>query len=299
MAASVTPRRHDTGPTVLDKRRDGGACSSAASLGGDVVGTDKISVPLESTGRTAEPATLRLCNPPPASRTGRRGASLIHQTNLDASLFGLVAQRPHEVGAAPLTQPQVLQSTDIPVGDAFGVSDQQGSYPLFNRKGDSLLCRLVVGLVDAAAMTSLGQALPMTVAAPATRTSLPWLWRTARRPDLPGLLITQVQVALGANGAARDKQPGVRCHQRVWVDDAKVHPSDTGLVKVGLLLDRYRSGHRQPKSPAVGQQRDRSNLLRRIREGPGQSHPQFRAALGDRQSDSKAVNQERAVVMAD
>lgn len=148
MAASVTPRRHDTGPAVLDKRRDGG----------DVVGTDKISVPLESTGRTAEPATLRLCNPPPASRTGRRGASLIHQTNLDASLFGLVAQRPHEVGAAPLTQPQVLQSTDIPVGDAFGVSEQQGSYPLFNRKGDSLLCRLVMGLVDAAAMTSLGQA---------------------------------------------------------------------------------------------------------------------------------------------
>jgi hypothetical protein len=45
VAASVTPRRHHAGPTVLDTRQEPDACGSAASLGGDVVGTDEVSMP--------------------------------------------------------------------------------------------------------------------------------------------------------------------------------------------------------------------------------------------------------------
>jgi hypothetical protein len=40
VAASVTPCRHDAGATVLDERRHVHAQLSAASLGGDVGGTD-------------------------------------------------------------------------------------------------------------------------------------------------------------------------------------------------------------------------------------------------------------------
>jgi hypothetical protein len=39
VAASVTPSRHDAGPTMLDEHRHVGARVSAAGLGGDVVGT--------------------------------------------------------------------------------------------------------------------------------------------------------------------------------------------------------------------------------------------------------------------
>jgi hypothetical protein len=46
VTASVTPRRHDAGATVLDERRHARARASAAGPGGDVGGTHKIAVPL-------------------------------------------------------------------------------------------------------------------------------------------------------------------------------------------------------------------------------------------------------------
>lgn len=66
VAASVTPCRQDAGPTVLDEHRHVRARRSAASLRGDVVGTDQIPVPLEGAMGTAEPPALGLGDPPPA-----------------------------------------------------------------------------------------------------------------------------------------------------------------------------------------------------------------------------------------
>jgi len=49
VAASVTPCRHNAGPTVLDERREPDARESATGLGGDVLGAHEIPVPLEPT----------------------------------------------------------------------------------------------------------------------------------------------------------------------------------------------------------------------------------------------------------
>jgi len=54
---SVTPFRHDAGPTVLDERGWYRARGSAANLGGDIVGADEIAMPLKPAVRTAEPAS--------------------------------------------------------------------------------------------------------------------------------------------------------------------------------------------------------------------------------------------------
>jgi hypothetical protein len=124
VAASVTPCRHDTGATVLDERWQVNAQLSAASLGGDVVGTDQIPMPVESAVCTAEPATFRLGHALPADRAGGGGATLVDQVHLDAREFGLVAQRLQQVGAAPPPQPQVLYPAGVVVGDPFGVTDQ-------------------------------------------------------------------------------------------------------------------------------------------------------------------------------
>jgi hypothetical protein len=44
VAASITPCRHDAGPTVLDERRQASARVPATN-GGDVVGTDRSRCP--------------------------------------------------------------------------------------------------------------------------------------------------------------------------------------------------------------------------------------------------------------
>jgi hypothetical protein len=102
MAASVTPSRHPAGPTVLDEDRHARARGSAASLGGDVVGTHQIPIPVELAMRASESAALGLGNAPPASRAGGGGAPLIHQSHHDSRLLGLVTQRLDKLGAAPL-----------------------------------------------------------------------------------------------------------------------------------------------------------------------------------------------------
>src|SRR4029450_6089688 len=71
--APVTPCRQDAGPTVLDEHRHVRARRSAASLRGDVVGTDQIPVPLEGAMGTAEPPARGLGDPPPAGGTGGGG----------------------------------------------------------------------------------------------------------------------------------------------------------------------------------------------------------------------------------
>jgi hypothetical protein len=158
VAATVTPSRHHTGPTVLHQHPNGCAGVSAASPGGDVAGTHQIPVALKGAVRTAKPAALRLRDAPVADRAGRAAAPLIHQPYSDACTFGLVPQGSQQVSAAPLPQPQVLHPTNIPVGDPLRVTDQQGPDPLLDGEADNLLGGLVVGLVDAAAMACLGLA---------------------------------------------------------------------------------------------------------------------------------------------
>jgi hypothetical protein len=90
VAASVTPCRHDTGPTVLDEHRQGCTRGSATVHGGDVVGTYEIAVALELAVRTEESAAFGLGDALSAGRAGGRGPALIHQPDDDAGSFGLV-----------------------------------------------------------------------------------------------------------------------------------------------------------------------------------------------------------------
>jgi hypothetical protein len=155
VAAPVTPSRRHTGPTVLHQHGKAHAGASAASLGGDIAGTHQIPVPLETTVQTTKQAARRLKNPPMADRAGGGAAALIHQPHRDAGPLGLVLQDLHKMGAAPLPQPKVLHPTDIPLGDALGITHQQAPDPMADGELDDLLGGLMLGLMDAATMPRL------------------------------------------------------------------------------------------------------------------------------------------------
>ena len=144
LAATITSSRHDAGSTVLDERRKLDARGSAADLDGDVVGTNQITVPLESTVRAAELAARGLSNSVSASRTGRGGAALVHQPNMDTYPLGLVPQRLNQVGSAPLPQPEVLYAAHFPAGNPSEVPDHQGPDLVADSERDDLLGRLVL-----------------------------------------------------------------------------------------------------------------------------------------------------------
>jgi hypothetical protein len=127
-------------------------------LGGDVVGTHQIPMPLEPAVGATELAALGLGDAPAADRAGGGAPALVDQPHPDAGLFGLVPQRPKQVGAAPLPQPQVVGPTGVAVGDPLGITHQQGPDPTANGEADHLPGGLVVGLVDAATMPGLGLA---------------------------------------------------------------------------------------------------------------------------------------------
>jgi hypothetical protein len=198
VAASVTPYRHDAGSTVLDKRRKPNARGTAAGLGGDVVGTDQIPMPLESTAAAVESAAAGLGDPPVAAWAGGGRAALIHQPYHNPGQLGLVAERLHQMGAATPPQAEVLHPSRPLVGDPLGIANQQCTYPLSDGEGDHLLGGLVLGLPDAPPMPCLDLALPGSQPAPAARASLPRLWCSPGGLGLPGLLIRKVQVVLGA-----------------------------------------------------------------------------------------------------
>jgi hypothetical protein len=149
----------------------------------------------------AEPAAVGLGDPPSARRAGRGGAPLVHQPHDDPGLLGLVAQRLHKVGAAPLPQPPVLHPARILLGNAVGVAHDEGPDLMLDGEGDDLLGGLMVGVVDAAAMASFGTPQAGSVAAPATRPALPRRGRPPGGLGLAVLLIGTVQVALGADGS--------------------------------------------------------------------------------------------------
>lgn len=156
----------------------------------------------------------------------------------------------------------------------------------------------MLGLVDAATMTILGLPEPGPVTPPPARPALTRLGGSSRRLGLAGLLVAEVQVALGPDRPARHQQRGLVGDQCIGVDDANVHSSHLARVQV-LRLDGDGGGDAQPQPPAVGQQRDCSNLLNGIRKGPGEPYPQCRTASGDWQPHPSPLHQERAAVPAD
>jgi hypothetical protein len=125
VAAVVTPCRHDAGATVLDKRWQSSACGSAAGLGGDVGGTNQITVPMKIAEGAAESAAVWL---------------------------GTCWRQAGQVEEVPRSQ--VLPPAHILPGDALGVADQQGADLVLDGEGDHPLGRLMLGLVDATAMAS-------------------------------------------------------------------------------------------------------------------------------------------------
>jgi len=245
VAASVTPCRHDTGSTVLDERWHVRVRASAADFGGDVLGTDQVSMTLQLAVRAAEPPPFGLRSPLSAGRTCRGGAMFIDNSNLDPSSFGLVAQRLQQMDAAPLSQPEVLRTTDVTVSDAPQIADHQGAGPLFDHEGNHLLGRLVVGLMDATTVTSVQLTLPRSVSAPAARASLPALRCLAGCSDLASLAIAQVQIVVGADGAPRNQQSCLLSHDGVGMNDAEINPGHMLWVEIELL-NRDRGGNVQP-----------------------------------------------------
>lgn len=189
VATSVTPGRHLSDPAVLDEHWEARARTATASLGGDVVGTNKVSVPSKCAVWTVELASMRLWNPPSAARAGRGRTTLVHHPNQDARSFGLVVQGLHQVRAAPLTQPQIVNRAHVALGDAPKIADQQGADLLLNSERDQTFGSFMMRLVNPAAVTSLDSALLRSVLAPATRAALPWLGRTARCSGSAGLLV--------------------------------------------------------------------------------------------------------------
>ena len=91
VTASVTPCRHNAGPTVLNEHRKACTRGPATVLGGDVVGTYEIAVPLELAVRTEEPAAIGIGDALSTGRAGGTGTALVHQPYVDADLLGLVA----------------------------------------------------------------------------------------------------------------------------------------------------------------------------------------------------------------
>jgi hypothetical protein len=256
VAASVTPCRHPAGPTVLDEHRHAGARGSAAGLGGDVVGTDQVPVPLEPAMRAAKLAALGFGDPLVAGGAGGGGAPFVHQPNHDPCLFGLVAQGLEQVGASPRPQPEVVHPTYIAVGDSLRVAHQQGADALLDGEGDDLLGGLVLGLVDAAAMPRLDPPQAGPVAAPPPGAALPRLRCASGGLGLPRLLIRKMQPVLGAERPPRHQQPRLLGGDRVGMDDPQVHPGHPTRIQV-MVLDRHRGGDRQPQPPTISQQGDR------------------------------------------
>src|SRR5215216_2205682 len=98
---------------------------------------------------------------------------------------------------------KVLHPAHVLACDVLGVADQQGTDSLSHRKGNHLLGSLMLSLVDAAAMTRLLTPHVEPVTPPAPRPPLAWLGCPPRSPRVAGLLVAQVQVALGPNRPAR------------------------------------------------------------------------------------------------
>jgi hypothetical protein len=120
----------------------------------------------------------------------------------------------------------------------------------------------------------------------------------AGRLGLPGLLVVQVQPALGPHRPARDQQARLLGDDRVGVDDPEVDPGHPARVQI-MLFGGDGGGDRQPQPPALVEEGDGADLLGRVGDRAGQPHPQRRSASGDRQPHPLSFEQERSVVEPD
>jgi hypothetical protein len=111
-----------------------------------------------------------------------------------------------QVGATPLPQPPVLHPARILDGDALGVAHHQGANLVLDGEGDHLLGGLMLRLVNAAAMARFG-ASQAGLAAPAPRPVLSRPGRACGGLGAAGLLVLEVEVALGAQRPPRHQQP--------------------------------------------------------------------------------------------
>ena len=182
----VTPYRHEACSTVLDPP---GWAGHSTAFGGDVAGTHDIAVPSLPTTWTAEDTSCGFGDALVAVGTRRRRATLIDQHHLDARLFGLVTQRPHQMGAAPLAQPQVMRRTRIQVRDALGVADHQRAGPAIDRPRHHALGRQMMRLAHAPAMPRLLLALAGAQLAPPATPPLPASCPAHRRRRRGGAVI--------------------------------------------------------------------------------------------------------------
>ena len=115
---------------------------------------------------------------------------------------------------------------------------------------DDLLGRLMVGLMDAAAMPCLGTAKLDSLTAPSARAPLPRLGDVPRSLDTACLLILEMQVAIGSDRPSRDQQPRLLGDDRVGMDDAKVDSRHPARVHV-MMLDgtaAVTASHSRPPS---------------------------------------------------
>ena len=141
-----------------------------------------------------------------------------------------------------------------------------------DREVDDPAGRLVVGLVDPAAVTALDPSSAGSIAPPAARAMLPRFGCPPGGLRLTGLLIAQVQEALGSDRPARYQQACLLGDHRERVDDAKVYPGQPTRVQV-VLVDGHGGGDGQPEPPTIGHQGHRPDLVGSIRERPGQPYP--------------------------
>jgi hypothetical protein len=190
-----------------------------------------------------------------------------------------------------------VRPAHILAGDTSWVANQQGSDLLLHSKGDHLLGGLMLCLMDPTAMACLHTPDATSVTPPAPRPALTRLGSSLRRLGVAGLLVAQVEIALGAERPTGYEQPRLTGHRGIWMDDAKVNPGHLAKVHV-LLLDGDSGSDCEPQPASIGQQRDRPNLLSWVGKGAGQPYPQLGMALGDRQPHSRSLHPEGAVVPA-
>src|SRR5713226_8677166 len=106
------------GPTVRDAC---GCTRGSAAPGGDVPGTDEVSVAPVPAVRAGEPASPRPGDGPVALRAGRGRPPLVHEHDPDPGQLRLVRKAPQQVGAPPVAQRQVLAPAAVSCRDAPGV----------------------------------------------------------------------------------------------------------------------------------------------------------------------------------
>ena len=247
--------------------------------------------------RAAELSSGGFRNPLVAVGAGRRRRPLIDQHHLDARLFGLVTQRPRQVGAAPLAQPQVMRCTRVVLRDAFGVADDQGADVAVDRPRHHLPGRLMMRVADTPAMPRLLLALAGAQLAPPATPTLSPLPRFAAEVFAALAGIVQVHAGFGA-----DRPPGH--HQRLilarngeGVDDPQIDTCEPLRIQI-VVFDGEFGGDVQPQPTRLTDEGDRPDLLDLVRHVAGQPHPQRRAAASRRDPHPSPIDAEGAVIRA-